>query len=386
MVTYLFLGVMLVVAANIWLVNFRRRTEASAPKSLAQEEVLARLALDHLLATTNGLLTSTRIVKVANRWFLSRQTTQVAQLRDLHSISWQVYTNPWMLLMGAALIGLYTPFGILLLMYALQTPIAAVGFQSHFLPSSWFSKVGLDAARSQVVFKSGLRDHYPQLQNLYEVGQTAWLRARHADAPDRTQAAEVAPAVSVVFYWTRVVWLAVLTVLVVASTQRILLGHVVLDHPIVGALYLGLPLAVTIIEGRRSGLWTALLTFLMLLAAKLPGGFLLGLVINDGFLHVGEAFGVLVTQLVVVWLGGLLHEKKTSLLPAELAILLVWPISLLVLDPGSIYSLRAVALIVLAAGVCRLLALTIPAALGSEWWAAAGRAVRHVVDLVWGPA
>ena len=387
MTKYLFLFALALIVANVWLVNFRRRRrQARTPQSFAHEEALVRASLDHMLSTVSVLLTSTRIVKVANNWFLSRQITQVAQLRDVHSISWQIYTNPWMLLIGALLIGLYSPVGILLVMYALQTPIAAVGFQSHFLPSSWFSRVGTGTARSQIVIRSGLREHYPELQNLYEVAQRAWLRARQAEAPDRLQSAEVAPAVGVVFSWSRVVWLATVLVLVVASLQRFVLGHAVLDHPIVGALYLALPLAVTIIEGRRSGLWVALLSFLMLIAAKFPGGFLLGLVINDGLLHAGEALGILSTMLVVVALGSLLHDRGSSFLPPELALLVIWPLSLYILDPGSIFSFRTAALIVLAAGLCRVLAIAIPAALESRWWASTGRQVRHVVDLVWGPA
>ncbi len=389
MTKYLFLLVLIVIVMNVWSVNFRRRKkEAEEPRLLPEEQPLAHVEIDGLAFTTRGLLTTEIILSESNNWFFSRSDSKVAQLKDLHSVSWRTDLSLWMLLLGLALIGVYSPLGILFVMYALQTPIAAVGFQSHFLPVRLPSRIALGISRSAIVFRSGKREDYLQLRRLYEAGLNAWSKARHPAAPIQTLepvSIGATPAVVPLFAWSSMIWLSAWAVLVVATVQRVVTGHAVLDHPLFGALYLAFPLAITLLEGTRAGLWTALLGFLMLLAVKFPAGFLLGWAVNDGFLQLGQAVVAFISLALIVLLGGVVHRAKMSV-PAELAIVVIWPSALLCLDPGLIYSYRTWALVFLAAGVCRLITIAIPEILKSRWLQATIRLGKDVVDFVWGPA
>ncbi len=389
MTKYLFLGFLIVIAVNVWLVNFRRRKrDPEAPRLLQEEGVLAHVEFDGSVSTIHGLLTTARIHRASNRWLFSRRDSQMAQLKDIHSVSWQTGLSLGMLFLGLALIGIYSPLGILLVMYALQTPIAAVGFQSHFLPRSLFSRVGIGVSRSHIVFQSGNREDFLQLRRLYEASLNAWSKARHRVAPDQNLDTVLTGASSPIvplFAWSSVVWLAVWAVFAIASGQRIIADHVVLDHPLFGALYLALPLAITLLEGTRAGLWTALLTFLMLLAVKFPAGFLLGWALNDGFLQIGQSVAVFISMILIVLLGGAIHRRGVSV-PAEVAIVVIWPITLLFLDSGSIQSYRTWALVLLAVGICRLGTIFIPAILSPRWLQRTARLGKDVADLLWGPA
>ena len=389
MVKYLLLFILLIIVVNVWLVNYRRRRkQIREPIPLTQERQLAQIDVDNLTTTSRGLLTTKRVFRDSNSWVFSRRRSQSIQLEDLHSVSWRVELNLWSLLFGAFLIGLYSPFGLLLVLYALQTPITAVGFQSHYLPGSFFHSVGLGVSRSHIVFRSGNRAYYPQLRRFYEAGVAAWSRVRHREAPDQlseTAMAQQSPAPVPFFAWTGTVWAAVGAVFLAAHLQRILTGHVVVDHPLFGALYLGLPLAVAFLEGRRNGLWAALLTFLMLLAVKFPAGLLLGFVLNDGSLHFGELLGIFVATLLIVLVGGFIHERQIPL-PGEAAILVIWPLSLLLLDPGSVLSFRSLALVLTAAAASRLAALAIPSILRSSWLERTKRLIVDLVDFIWSPA
>lgn len=386
MSTTLFVFVLLVLVVNVWVVNFRRRKHSTRdPAPLPEERPVARVVIDDLLATTRGRLTTHRVLSDADRWWMSRRETQAVLLEDVHSVVWQVQLNRWMLLFGALLSVVATPWGLLVVLYALQTPFATVGFQSHFLPTTLFEKAGLGVARAHVLFRSGKRTHYQQLQEFYEAGVDAWSKARSRATLPAQRTTEGPAAHDQLFKWSPNTWLSVWTVLFFAYFQRAVLGHVVVDDPVFGALYLALPLVVAMLEGLREGLSTALLTFLMLLAVKFPAGSMIGAGgVNDGVFQAGEAAVLFLGVLLIVLLGSLLHRSRFAFLPAELAVLAVWPALAQLKDPGSVGSLRTWALILMALGFTRLLYLGIPGALASRWLKSLTNLTRDLVDVIWG--
>ncbi len=319
--------------------NFLKHRDEPWYTTLEAEEVERdRVEIRGLLGTTRMVLTDRRLLEQRVGWPFVRRMQRAVALEDIRSVSWRASVSIGLLALAFILFGRLNPLALLLVLYALQTPIAAVRFHTSylFLPTV------------QPAIRAVNRADHSKLARFYACALGTLLQfqaVRQPAAPRRPPlraTAETSPG----YAWSRTLWLHLLLLMALAVIGRLSYGHVVMTDLVLAPLYLGLTIAVAYLGTTADAIWAGVLSPLMVLAVKFPAGLLTAFLLNDGNAHLGECavmlFAFVLAALGARWLGSLTH------LPVYPFAALAWPAVVLLADRVGTRDLAFVAQLPLA--------------------------------------
>ena len=310
-------GIGAVVFIYVMTWNYRRLREESWLVDLdAGEQEVDRLEVSRLLQTVRTVLTDRRVLQQRLHWFLSRRRYLAVELKDVHSVVLRSHVHLLGLFFAFYLLGTVNPLALLVLMYAIQTPVVGLRFSTVFsrmpLTRPGIRVPGRSRTSAFERFYMAARRVLATVQGGRQAGMSP------APAPGSTM-----PALLDGFRWSSLVWAHVVALMFLGALQRGFQGHLAFDDIYFTPLYLGLPVAAA----RRSlpdGVWVAILGFVGLCTVKFPSGGVLGslLLTSDGRPWLGEAALVLLFLVVMVLFVHLVRRFATASL--SFLALLAW--------------------------------------------------------------
>lgn len=330
----LLFGAAIFVYVMTW--NYRRLRQESWLVDLeAGEQEVDRLEVSRPLQTVRTLLTDRRVLQQRLHWFLSRRRYLAVELEDVHSVTLRSHVHLLGLFVAWYLVGTLNPLALLVLMYAVQTPVVGLRFATAF------SRMPLTRPGVRVPGRS----RTPAFERFYLAARGALARV-HARKLAGVPAAAVArpsmPALLDGFRWSTVVWVHVVALMALGALQRGFQGNLAFDDVYFTPLYLGLPVAAAR-RGLADGLWAAILGFLGLCTVKFPSGGMLGslLLRSDGKPHLFELAFVLLFIVAMVLFAHLVRRHVAA--PLSVLALLAWVPFVWLVQPAAVADLTLLA-------------------------------------------